>query len=86
MTLTPTRDLGHTRCLILAEILSRPGNPPKVRELMKLCGCTSTNAVAGHLAALRRLGLVMWRPKLAGTLKATCRWLPIEELVANGEG
>ena len=50
-------------------IVSRPGNPPSVREL---CEATKTypNNINQHLVALRRAGLVTWEYGLARTLVA----------------
>lgn len=93
--LVPTRSLGRTRRLILAELLTRQrrgDRPPSLRELAALCRC-QVNNIAGHLNYLRRMGLVAWETTSTNggsgascrTLKATCRFLSIADLDAEGQ-
>lgn len=42
-----------------------------VRELMRLFGWSSPNAVVFHLKALRARGLVVWEPGVARTIRPT---------------
>lgn len=50
------------------------GYAPTIRELCAKLGIT-TNAVADNLRALKRKGLVDWRPNAARTLRLTSRGL-----------
>lgn len=54
------------------------GHPPTIRELGDALGVRSTNAVADHLRALRKKGLVFWQPTKGRTLAVTAaghRWV-----------
>jgi repressor LexA len=52
------------------------GYAPTIRELMEDAGLSSTNAVAGHLLALERKGLVTSLPGKARTLRVTATAQP----------
>jgi hypothetical protein len=52
---------------------------PDVRELADLCG-VYINAVAGHLKALKKYGLIAWEERRARTLRPTCRFIPASDL------
>ena len=43
--------------------------PPTVRDLTTRLGFESTNAVRGHLEALRRKGYVTWEPKVQRSIR-----------------
>lgn len=47
------------------------GHPPTIRELADALAIRSTNAVADHLRALRRRGLVEWQAGKGRTLALT---------------
>lgn len=56
----------------------RDGHPPTIREIGDLMGCTSTNTIACHLAALKRKGFVSWSKGKTRTLAVTkhgLRWV-----------
>lgn len=80
MPLIPVNNLGLTRRRILAHLWSADGRPVKYREMMRLLGFTSPNAIMDHLEAMRRDHLVTWERYRAGTLRAVCRFIPANEL------
>lgn len=45
------------------------GYPPTTRELGDALGIRSTNAMTDHLKALRKKGLVTWKPRCSRTLR-----------------
>lgn len=51
------------------------GSNPTLRQLGEKLGIHSTNGVASHVYALKRLGLVVWDPRKARTLRATASGL-----------
>jgi len=53
----------------VADFARRQGMPPTVREIAAGLGIASTNAVAGHIAALRRKGLLEKLPGKSRGLK-----------------
>jgi predicted transcriptional regulator len=62
---------------VLALVMGRPG--VSVRELGAAAGLSFQGALY-HLKRLRAAGLVTWEPNLSRTLRASCRFIPLEEL------
>ncbi len=55
--------------------------PMNWREIMKVCGFSSNNALTCHLKRLKKLGLVDWaEDKTARTLMPRCRFIPADQL------
>lgn len=50
-------------------LIAKEGISPSVREIGDRAGLSSTSTVHKHLWALRRLGLVEWRPEVPRSLK-----------------
>lgn len=72
--------LNHASLAILGLILSRPGYPPSLREMMAAADLDSPNGVLSHIRRLKKLGLVTSADGHARqrTWRATCRFIPAE--------
>lgn len=80
---------SYPRCLpattrqqqVLHAIRMCAGAPPTIRELMTALDISSPSAVAGHLKALRRKGLVTWEANRARTLRLVEKGIPLMGIV-----
>jgi hypothetical protein len=61
-------------------ILERPGHPPTIREMTTALNFHSPHAVAGHLNAMRKIGLVDWQDCQGRTLVARCKFIHVDDL------
>jgi len=71
------RVIGSTRLRILGLVMQNPGI--SYRELCDDTGTVLFN-IGGHLAALRKMGLVHWEPEKKRTLVATCRFEVVDDM------
>lgn len=68
------------------------GVPPTVRELGKAVGIASPNAVTGHLASLRKRGLIAWESNKARSIRVLDkqghddRWIAVTDFMPSENG
>ena len=74
------KTLGRTRSRILGIVLREASRNrcPTFQEIANECG-VFINAVACHLRALRRDGLVTWELGHCGTLRPLVRFEPVSQ-------
>ena len=72
--------LNITSLRILAYLWQNPSPPPFFEDLAAICGCHHRQNIADRLERLQRLGLIEKEYRKKRTLRATCRFIPAEEL------
>ncbi len=67
--------IGTTRLKVLLMVLRTQAYPPTVRSMARELGL-HINAIAGHLEALKRDGLITSEPHTARTWLPACEFIP----------
>ena len=62
-------------------LLADQGKPITVRSIRDVLGWRSTNHVSTCMKVLRSNGMIAYEPpKFRGTIRPTCRFIPVEQL------
>ncbi len=72
--------ISPNRLRVLGAILDAKPRLLTIADLSLKFGFKSNHAAEYMLAALKADGMVTWEPGKARTLRATCRWIPGDEL------
>ena len=72
----PNSAIGNGATRVLLAVLTEK-RPTTTKRLGQSAGLSSTSTVHSHLVRLRRLNLITWAPGRVGTLRPTCRIVPL---------